>query len=156
MFRLSASAFAEGADIPVEHTCDAANISPALTWTEPPDGTRSLALVADDPDAPGRTWVHWVLYGLAPVPRELPEAIETALTLPSGGRQGSNDFGRIGYGGPCPPPGAPHRYFFRLYALDTILGLAPGATRAALDRAMRGHVLATAEVMGRYQRRPHR
>jgi len=156
MFRLSASAFAEGANIPVQHTCDDANISPALTWTEPPDGTRSLALVVDDPDAPGGTWVHWVLYNLAPALRELPEAIETVLTLPSGGRQGSNDFGRIGYGGPCPPPGAPHRYFLRLYALDTILGLAPGATRTALDRAMRGHVLATAELMGRYQRRSHR
>jgi Raf kinase inhibitor-like YbhB/YbcL family protein len=149
---LSTPAFAPGGDIPVEHTCDGADVSPALQWTVPPDGTVSLALVVDDPDAPGRTWVHWVLYNIPPAQRELPEHVEAKDTLPSGARHGTNDFGRVGYGGPCPPPGPAHRYFFRLYALDTALELRHGAKRRALDAAMKGHVLASAELVGRYQR----
>jgi Raf kinase inhibitor-like YbhB/YbcL family protein len=149
---LSTPAFANGGDIPVKHTCDGADVSPALEWRAAPDGTKSFALIVDDPDAPGRTWVHWLLYNLSPVEGTLPEGVEGPATLPSGARQGTNDFGRIGYGGPCPPPGAPHRYFFRLYALDMAIDVAPGATRATLERALKGHVLATAELLGRYQR----
>lgn len=153
MFQVSTPAFDPGGDIPSAFTCDGAGISPALEWTDPPEGTESFALVADDPDAPRGTWVHWVIYELPASERALPEGVEPHAALPSGARQGINDFGQIGYGGPCPPPGSPHRYYFRLFALGTRVTLRAGATRAALDRAMRGHVLATAEVFGRYQRR---
>lgn len=149
---LQALAFKPGADIPAQFTCDGSNISPALTWTTAPDGTQSFALVMEDPDAPGKTWVHWVLYDMPAAERELPEDVATTRTLPSGARQGRNDFGKTGYGGPCPPPGPTHRYYFKLYALDNRLGLQAGATRAQVDRSMRGHVLAEAEVMGRYRR----
>jgi Raf kinase inhibitor-like YbhB/YbcL family protein len=155
-FVLSTSAFADGGGIPRDHSCDGADVSPALSWSSPPDGTVSLALVVDDPDAPGRTWVHWVVYNISPDQRELPEGVEAMATLPSGARQGTNDFGRIGYGGPCPPPGSAHRYFFRLYALDTTVELPPGAKRRALDAAMKGHVLASSELVGRYQRTSRR
>jgi len=150
--RLTSTAFDAGADIPGKFTCDGANRSPALSWTDPPEGTRSFALVVEDPDAPRGTWVHWVLYDLPPGERGLPEGVPPARRLPSSARQGTNDFKEIGYGGPCPPPGPAHRYFFRLYALDTLLGLKEGATRAAVDRAMRGRVLAEAELTGRYAR----
>jgi Raf kinase inhibitor-like YbhB/YbcL family protein len=150
--QLTTPAFEPGADIPVQYTCDGADMSPALDWNAPPEGTRSLALIAVDPDAPVRTWAHWVLYDLPPTERELPAGVPSDGTLPSGARQGRNDFGRTGYGGPCPPPGPGHRYYFRLYALDKILGLRPGLTQAQVERSMRGHVLAHAEVMGRYHR----
>jgi Raf kinase inhibitor-like YbhB/YbcL family protein len=149
---LLSPAFASRTAIPVRFTCDGANVSPALTWDEAPEGTRALALVADDPDAPLRTWVHWVLYDLPPAGSALAEGVPAEGTLPSGARQGRNDFGRIGYGGPCPPPGPPHRYRFTLYALDAPLTLGAGATRAQLSRAMRGHVLDTAELVARYGR----
>jgi Raf kinase inhibitor-like YbhB/YbcL family protein len=106
----------------------------------------------DDPDAPGRTWVHWVLYDIPGTECELPAAVPSESDLPSGARQGRNDFRRIGYGGPCPPAGPAHRYYFRLYALDERLGLRAGASRRDLDRAMRGHIVASAELMGRYRR----
>lgn len=150
--QLKTSAFANGGDIPSMFTCDGADDSPALQWTEPPVPTQSLALIVDDPDAPRGTWVHWVLYDLPATARELPEGVPPEATLPSGARQGRNDFKKIGYGGPCPPPGPAHRYFFRLFALDRALGLQPGARRADVDRAMEGHILARAEVMGRYRR----
>ena len=150
--QLTTSAFEAGADIPRQFTCDGADISPALTWSAPPDGTRSFALIVDDPDAPGGTWVHWVLYDLPGTERNLPEAVAPEGALPSGARQGLNDFRKTGYGGPCPPQGPAHRYYFRLYALDTELHVKAGATRAQLERAMRGHVLAHAELMGRYRR----
>lgn len=150
---LETPAFGPGSDIPVQYTCDGDDISPPLRWNDPPAATGSLALVVDDPDAPGRTWVHWILYDLPAAERELPEGVPTDGTLESGAKQGHNDFGRSGYGGPCPPRGTGHRYYFRLFALDAALGLRPGATRAQLDRAMRGHVLAQAELMGRYRRR---
>jgi Raf kinase inhibitor-like YbhB/YbcL family protein len=150
--QLKAHSFTSGSEIPRQFTCAGSNISPALTWSAPPEGTESFALVMDDPDAPGRTWVHWVLYDLPASERALPEGIAPKGTLPSGARQGRNDFGRIGYGGPCPPPGAPHRYFLKLYALDAPLNLKAGATRADVDHAMRGHILAQAELIGRYQR----
>jgi Raf kinase inhibitor-like YbhB/YbcL family protein len=150
--QLNTPAFKPGSDIPDEFTCDGSNISPALSWSAPPEGTQSFALVVEDPDAPGRTWIHWVLYDLRPTERGLPEGVEPKGTLPSGARQGRNDFGKIGYGGPCPPPGPSHRYYFRLYALDTRLELSAGATRAQIERSIRGHVLARAELMGRYRR----
>lgn len=150
--QLETSAFPPGGDIPVRFTCDGSDDSPALEWTEPPAGTQSFTLVADDPDAPRGTWVHWVLYDLPARARELPEAVPPDKELASGARQGRNDFRKIGYGGPCPPPGPAHRYYFRLFALDRALGLKSGATRNEIDRAMEGHILARAELMGRYKR----
>lgn len=150
--QLKANAFEPGSEIPAQFTCDGSDVSPALGWTAPPEGTQSFALIMDDPDAPRRTFVHWVLYDLPASARDLPEDVAPQRTLPSGACQGRNDFGRVGYGGPCPPPGPPHRYHFRLFALDTRLDLKAGATRAELDRAARGHVIAEAELMGRYGR----
>lgn len=151
---LRTSAFHPGGEFPAKFTCDGSDVSPPLSWTTPPDGTQSFALVMEDPDAPGGTWVHWILYDLPSGERALPEQVSPERTLPSGTRQGRNDFRKIGYGGPCPPPGAAHRYYFRLYALDTTLELRANATRAEVDRAMRGHILARAELMGRYRREP--
>src|SRR5208337_1163589 len=144
--------FASGANIPKQFTCDAADISPALTWNDPPAATQSFALIADDPDAPVGTWVHWVLFDLPANARSLPQNIPKQEQLADGSRQGRNDFRKIGYGGPCPPPGKPHRYFFKLYALDTKLNLQPGATKKDVERAMQGHILAQAEWLGRYAR----
>jgi Raf kinase inhibitor-like YbhB/YbcL family protein len=151
--QLTASAFAPESDIPAQFTCDGSDISPALSWTAPPEGTQSLALIVDDPDAPRGTFVHWVLYDLPASERGLPEGVPPQRRLTSGASQGRNDFGKVGYGGPCPPAGPPHRYYFRLCALDTRLDLKAGATRAQLDRAMRGHVLGRTELMARYRRR---
>jgi Raf kinase inhibitor-like YbhB/YbcL family protein len=138
--------------IPKKFTCDAADVSPALTWANAPSGTESFALIADDPDAPVGTWTHWIAWDIPASSTGLPEGVPKQEALPDGTRQGRNDFKRIGYGGPCPPPGKPHRYFFRLYALDAKLTLNPGATRHELERAMDGHVLARAEVIGKYGR----
>lgn len=149
---IASSAFEADATIPVRHTCDGADLSPPLRWEGVPEGAQSLALIADDPDAPVGTWVHWVLYGLDPRTDHLSEGIEPREILPDGSRQGTNDFRRIGYGGPCPPPGGAHRYFFKLYALDAPLSLAPGARKAELLDAMEGHVLARGALMGRYAR----
>jgi hypothetical protein len=151
--QLKTSAFNPGAEIPDTFTCDGSNISPALSWSTPPAGTQSFVLIVEDPDAPGQTWVHWVLYDLPASERELPEGVAPEDTLPSGARQGRNDFRKIGYGGPCPPRGPAHRYYFKLYALDRMLALPAGATRAQVDRSMRGHVLTEADVMGRYRRK---
>lgn len=149
--KLESSVFKANSQIPAKYTCDGADISPSLNWDEPPTETQSLALIVDDPDAPRRTFVHWVLYDIPPTVRQLPEQITTAKTLPSGGMQGKNDFGKFGYGGPCPPSGT-HRYFFKLYALDKNLGWQPGATKEQILQAIKGHVLATAELIGHYQR----
>lgn len=158
--KLSSPAFSANGLIPPIYTCDfhqgsgARNhqdISPALNWDDPPAGTQSFALICDDPDAPGKTWVHWVLYDLPATSRELPESVPPTATLANGGVHGVNDFGNLGYGGPCPPSGT-HRYFFKLYALDQKLGLKPGATKGELLTAMEGHILAVAELMGRYAR----
>ncbi len=143
-FEMTSAAFAPGDAIPQKHTCDDLDISPALSWAAPPEGTQSLALIVDDPDAPGKTWVHWVLYDLPPDLRELPKD----MTQP--GTQGRNNFGKTGYGGPCPPKGKNHRYFFKLYAIDIELDLAPGATKSQVLDAIAGHVLAQAELMGTY------
>ena len=144
--------FSEGETIPKKFTCDAQDVSPKLEWNKPPANTGSFALIMDDPDAPAGTWVHWVLYDLPADAKELPERVPRQEQLASGAWQGRNDFGKIGYGGPCPPPGKPHRYFFKLYALDTKLNLKSGATKADLERAMKGHILAQAELIGRYGR----
>jgi Raf kinase inhibitor-like YbhB/YbcL family protein len=148
---ITSTAFANEGMIPRRFTCDGEDISPPLSWKGMPGGTKSLALIADDPDAPRKTWVHWVVYNLPASSGGLPENVPPEKTLADGGRQGTSDFGRIGYGGPCPPSGT-HRYFFKLYALDSELGLAPGATKEELLQAMAGHVLAEAQLMGRYRR----
>ena len=151
-FKLETLSFPPGGDIPRKFTCEGPDVSPALTWTEPPGGTKSFALIADDPDAPSGTFVHWVVYNLPPSTRRLPEATAGNDPLSGGGHQEMNDFPMSGYAGPCPPPGKYHRYFFRLYALDTVLNLKGDATRKEVDRAMAGHILADAEVMGRFRR----
>jgi len=152
-FILTSAAFKDGAPIPGKYTCDGGDVSPPLTWSGAPAGTRSVALIADDPDAPGGTWVHWVLYNLPAEVSELPENIAKVESLDLGGaRQGRNDFRRPGYGGPCPPPGPAHRYFFKLYALDAPLTLKPGAQKKDVDAAMEGHVLGTAQLIGTYAR----
>jgi hypothetical protein len=144
--------FISGGIIPKQFTCDGTDISPALEWKDPPGATQSFALIADDPDAPVGTWVHWVLLDLPANARTLGQNVRKIEQLADGSRQGRNDFGKIGYGGPCPPPGKPHRYSFKLYALDTKLDLKPGVTKNDVERAMQGHVLAQGEWMGRYSR----
>ena len=151
-FGLRTTAFSEGGVIPKKHTCDGADLSPGLTWINIPAGTQSLVLIAEDPDAPVGTWTHWTAWNIPPMSTELPEGVPKVENLADGTRQGKNDFKRIGYGGPCPPPGKPHRYFFRLYALGIKLNLNAGATRYELERAMKGQVLSEAELMGRYGR----
>ena len=150
--QISSPAFSAGEAIPRKFTCDGPDVSPRLKWNEPPAKTKSFALIMDDPDAPAGTWVHWVLYDLPAGTGELPEGVGKQEQLSSGAWQGRNDFGKIGYGGPCPPAGKAHRYFFKLYALDTKLNLKSGATKADLERAMKAHVLAHAELIGRYGR----
>ena len=149
---IESPAFPANGDIPRKYTCDGLDVSPALRWNEPPSGAKSFVLIADDPDAPVGTWVHWVVYDLPATARELPEGVPKQKEVPQGARQGTNDFRRLGYGGPCPPPGKPHRYFFKLYALSAMLDLESGATKADVERAMKGKVLAEAKVMGRYGR----
>lgn len=149
---LTTTAFPQGSPIPRQYTGDGANHSPPLQWSSPPAGTQSIALICDDPDAPRGTWVHWVLYNLPADARELEEGVPATATLPSGAMQGKNDFGNIGYGGPAPPRGKPHRYFFKLYALAVPLHLKSGATKAQLESAMKGHILAEGQLMGTYQR----
>ncbi|MBZ5700176.1 MAG: YbhB/YbcL family Raf kinase inhibitor-like protein [Acidobacteriia bacterium] len=150
-FHLTSPAFESGEDIPKEFTCDGPDSSPPLIWTAPPPWTETLALIVDDPDAPSGTWVHWVLYNLPPIARGLPECVAKDRQLPGAARQGRNDFGKLGYSGPCPPRGAPHRYFFKLYALDCKVKLKLGASKGELERAMKRHVLAKAEPVGRFQ-----
>jgi len=149
-FEIRSKAFAPGGAIPQKYTCNGTDVAPPLSWTEPPAGTKSLALIMDDPDAPVGTWVHWVLYNLPASARELAEG--TLETLPDGVKQGTNDFRKTGYGGPCPPAGPAHRYFFKLYALDVELNAAPGATKKQVEAAMAGHIVAQAELIGRYGR----
>ena len=149
--RLNTSAFAEGGEVPKLHTCDGADLSPALEWSGEPSGTQSFVLIVDDPDAPNGTWNHWLLYDIPASVRVLPQGYRPGRV----GVSGANDFGKPGYGGPCPPKGhGPHRYYFKLYAVDVPkLGLKDGAKRADLDRALKGHILAEAQYMGRYERR---
>jgi Raf kinase inhibitor-like YbhB/YbcL family protein len=151
-FKIATTAFSAGETIPKKFTCDGPDVSPQLSWKEAPAGTQSFALIMDDPDAPVGTWVHWVLYNVPASIRELQEGVEKQEQLASGALQGRNDFHKTGYGGPCPPPGKPHRYFFKLYALDTKLNLNAGGTKPDLERAMKGHILVETELMGRYGR----
>ena len=149
--KITSPAFAEGGMIPAKYTCDGANVSPPLQWDAAPEGTKSIALISDDPDAPVGTWVHWVLFNLPADVTELTENTPSDKTLPNGARQGTNDFRKIGYGGPC-PPGGTHRYFFKLYALDTELDLQSGADKARLLKAMKDHILAQGQLIGKYKR----
>lgn len=149
---IKSSAFQHGGDIPRKYTCDGTDVSPPLRWENAPSGTKAFALIADDPDAPVGTWAHWVIYDLPANTMELAEGIKSTETLPNGAKQGINDFRKVGYGGPCPPPGPAHRYFFRLYALDLETKLKPRATKQQLLDAIKGHILAEAQLMGRYKR----
>lgn len=150
--KLTSKAFDNNGIIPTQFTCDGKDISPSLSWSETPADTKSLALICDDPDAPGKIWVHWVVYNLLPSTRCLPEAVPAGSKIAEGGFQGINDFKKLSYGGPC-PPGGTHRYFFKLYALDRMLDLQPGATKAELEVAMKGHTIDRGEIMGYYSRK---
>jgi Raf kinase inhibitor-like YbhB/YbcL family protein len=147
---LNSTSFQADGNIPTKFTCDAQDVSPALKWVAPPAETRSFALITDDPDAPTKTIVHWVMYDLPAGARSLPEGVAKDATLPDGSRQGTNDHGTIGYSGPCPPRGATHHYFFKLYALDTTLDLKPDAGKEDLEHAMEGHILAESQLIGRF------
>lgn len=155
-FKLTSPSFKANAPIPQKHTGDGEDMSPRLEWTAPPASTKSLALIMDDPDAPPGTWVHWVIYDLPPSLTGLPEGLPKTEKVAGGGAQGIcwgvDEYDRVGYYGPMPPPGKPHRYYFKLYALDKALGLPPKATKAALLKSMKGHILAQGELMGTYQR----
>lgn len=151
--RLTSPAFEHGGRIPYVHTCEGDDVSPPLQWSGAPVETRSYAMVCEDPDAPRGTWIHWVLYNISGDAVELTRAVPTLPELPSGARHGRNTAGDMAYAGPCPPPGNPHRYFFRLYALDITLNLPPGATKAELEKAMDQHILAQGTLMGTYQHR---
>jgi len=148
---ITSSAFAQGAAIPAQYSCKGRDVSPPLTWGEPPAGTKSLALIMDDPDAPVGTWVHWVLYNIPPAARGLPEAAATDAVLADGSLNGKTSANSLGYHGPCPPSGT-HRYFFKLYALDAMLSLPSGADKARLLDAMQGHILAQGELMGTFSK----
>ena len=148
---ITSSAFTEGAMIPKKHTCDAEDISPDLKWSGVPKEAKSLALICDDPDAPVGTWVHWVLFNIPADVNALPAGIPPDAALKNGSRNGKNDFRKLGYGGPC-PPGGTHRYFFKIYALDTVLSLDSGSTKAQVVAAMKGHILAEGQLMGKYKR----
>ena len=145
-------AFSPGGAIPKSYTCDGADASPDLSWSGAPIGVQSFALIADDPDAPVGTWTHWLIWNIPAQSKGLPTDMPKDETLGNGACQGRNDFRHIGYRGPCPPPGKPHRYFFKVYALDAMLNLKTGAKRDELEGAMKGHVLAKGELMGKYGR----
>ncbi len=147
--KLTSNAFKEGEAMPRGYTCDGANVSPPLEWTGVPKTAKTIAIIADDPDAPAGTWVHWVLYNLPADGLGLIENTPQTEALNGGGVQGKNDFGKIGYGGPCPPSGT-HHYFFKFYALDSELPLKPGATKAEVEKAMEGHIVGQAQLMGTY------
>ena len=151
-FAIESPAWREGETIPVIFTCDGADVSPPLEWKSAPAGTQSFSLVAEDLDAPGGLFTHWMIYNLPANTTSLAENQPRQKELGNGARQGRNSFGKIGFGGPCPPPGPAHRYFFRLYALDAKLDLASGASRQEFDRAMAGHILAQTDYPGRYAR----
>ena len=152
-FTLASPAFSDGQSIPAKYTGDSKDVSPPLTWANPPGGTKAFCLVCDDPDAPGKTWVHWVIYNIPPHALSLPEALEPNEIVFDGIRQGVNDFGNTGYGGPAPPKGKPHRYFFKLYALNTAIDLKSGASKADLMRIIEGKVIEETVLMGKYQRK---
>lgn len=150
-FRILSSAFKNYESIPRAYTCDGRNISPPLNWNDPPEGTKSLVLINDDPDAPSGDWVHWIVYNIPPDIRKFNDN-QSAEGLPGNCLQGRNDFGKIGYGGPCPPSGT-HRYSFKLYALDIMLNVREGLTKNFLLEMISGHIVATTELVGKYSRR---
>ena len=149
---LKSTSFKDGEMIPTRYTCDGEDISPELAWESIPEGCQTLAIICDDPDAPMGTWVHWIIYNIPADLTGLEEGIPPDDTLPSGAKQGNNGWNRIGYGGSC-PPGGTHRYFFKIYALDTELDFESGATKSQLINAMEGHILAQGQLMGRYSRK---
>jgi Raf kinase inhibitor-like YbhB/YbcL family protein len=151
-FTITSTAFKHEEMIPEKYTCDGPDVSPQLAWTNVPESAKSFALICDDPDAPAGDWVHWVVYNISSETRELKEKIANDAVLPDGARHGTNDFGKYGYGGPC-PPGGTHRYYFKLYALDTMLSLKDKVTRKDLLEGMKGHILGQAELMGKYKRK---
>jgi Raf kinase inhibitor-like YbhB/YbcL family protein len=148
---IQSPAFKEGATIPAKYTCDSLDISPPIEWSKGPAGTKSYALICDDPDAPGGTWVHWVIYNIPDNIQELSENVPKMESLNNGARQGKSDFGSFGYGGPC-PPGGTHRYYFKIYALDFILDHNPAITKKELLRVIENHILEEGQLMGRYKR----
>ncbi len=150
--KIYSPAFDHGQRIPVKYTCDGPDLSPPLRWENLPEGTRSLVLICDDPDAPMGTWVHWVAYGISPELNGLDEHVPPTETVEAGFRQGQNSWGRLGYGGPCPPKGKPHRYFFKLFAVDIPTDWEAGLTKEEVEKRIDGHTLARAEWMGIYQR----
>jgi len=149
--KIESDAFKYGEIIPVKYTCDGEDISPPLRWENIPEGTKSLVLICDDPDAPMGTWDHWILFNIPPDVKELPEGIKPLEKLENGAIHGKNSWKKLGYGGPCPPFGT-HRYFFKIYALDTVLDLKPGATKKEILKAMEGHIIGCGELMGKYKR----
>ena len=151
-FHLKTTAFKESGTIPKMYTCSGQDMSPPLQWDDPPAKTQTFALIADDPDAPNGTWVHWVIYNMPASQRRLDEGIKPEETLPGGASQGVNDFKKVGYGGPCPPPGKPHRYYFKLYALDAPLKLKPRATKEHVMEALKPHLLGESQLMGTFGR----
>lgn len=151
-FHLTTLSFQNEGVIPAKYTADGQDVSPALQWSDAPAQTKSFVLIMDDPDAPAGTWVHWVVYDIPASVKELPEGVPAQDTLSNGAKQGLTSFKAIGWGGPSPPPGKAHRYFFKLYALDTMLKLPPGKTKQEVEKAMQGHVLAEAIFMGKYSR----
>jgi hypothetical protein len=149
---VTSPAFTNGQTIPKEYTADGKNVSPPIKWSQPPSATKSLALICDDPDAPAGTWVHWVVWGIPANTTELTEAVSSGGKLPNGAKQGTNSFRKVGYGGPSPPPGRPHRYFFKVYAVDFDLSAEPQADAKQIEQKINGHTLASGQLMGTYGR----
>lgn len=152
---ISSPSFQSDQPIPAKHSCEGDDASPALKWSGAPEGTESFALICDDPDAPGGVWTHWVIYGIPATTSELPEGVAKTDTVAAlgGAKQGVNSFGRVGYGGPCPPRGhGAHHYHFKVFALKGAVDLPPRASRSQLERAMRGHILAQGDLVGTYER----
>ncbi len=150
---LSSGSFEPDHEIPVKYACDGLDISPQLSWEGAPEGTESFTLIMDDPDAPGGTFTHWVIYNISASRNELPEGVDADKIVKKGCSQALNDFRMAGYGGPCPPPGSPHHYHFKLYALNTVLDVPSGMSRRSIEAAMRGHVIAETEIIGLYKRK---
>jgi Raf kinase inhibitor-like YbhB/YbcL family protein len=150
--KITSPSFSNGGSIDKKFTCDGTDVSPQLTWTNSPPETKSFALLVDDPDAPVGNWNHWTMWNIPSTSHGLPENVSKEARLPDGPEQGRNDFKKTGYNGPCPPPGKPHRYYFKLFALNTSLNLKSTASKGELEAAMKGHILAQAEWMGRYSR----
>jgi len=151
-FTIKSAVFGDNELMPAKYTCKGEDVSPPLTWKDLPQGTKSIAVICDDPDAPFVTWVHWVIYNVPADASGLPEGIPPKEKLPNGSLQGKNSFRKIGYGGPCPPPGGPHRYFFKIYALDSPLEVKAGLGKKELLNAMQGHLLGKTQIIGKFKR----